>query len=70
MVRAQSQAGLGASLEAPVSIPATRFEHLPLGQLSLDPRAGIGPDEAAAIALYSNPALRSIRDRRRLAVAQ
>jgi len=36
----------------------------------LDPRTGIGPDEAATIALYSNPALRSIRDRRRLAVAQ
>jgi outer membrane protein TolC len=36
----------------------------------LDPRTGIGPDEAATIALYSNPALRFIRDRRRLAVAQ
>jgi outer membrane protein TolC len=36
----------------------------------LDPRAGIGPDEAATIALYSNPALRAIRDRRGLAVAQ
>jgi outer membrane protein TolC len=36
----------------------------------LDPRGGIGPDEAATIALYSNPALRAIRDRRGLAVAQ
>src|SRR5260370_11358152 len=70
IVRAQSEARLGVSLEAPVRIPATRFEHLPLGPLSLDPRTGIGPDEAATIALYSNPALRSIRDRRRLAVAQ
>jgi outer membrane protein, heavy metal efflux system len=70
VVRAQSEARLGASHEAPVRISATRFEHLPLGPLSLDPRTGIGPDEAATIALYSNPALRSIRDRRRLAVAQ
>jgi hypothetical protein len=60
-VGAQSEAGLGASLEAPVTIPATRFEHLPLGPLSLDPRTGIGPDDAATIALYSNPALRAIR---------
>ena len=70
IVRAQSEGRLGASLEGPVRIPATRFEYLPLGPLSLDPRTGIGPDEAATIALYSNPALRSIRDRRRLAVAQ
>ncbi len=70
IVRAQSETGPGASLSGRVTIPVTRFEHLPLGQLSLDPRTGIGPDEAATIALYSNPALRSIRDRRRLAVAQ
>jgi outer membrane protein TolC len=36
----------------------------------VDVRHGIGPDEAAAIALYSNPALRAIRDRRGLAAAQ
>ena len=70
IMRAQSETGPGASLEPRLRIPATRFEHLPLGQLSLDPRIGIGPDEAATIALYSNPALRSIRDRRRLAIAQ
>jgi outer membrane protein TolC len=69
-VRAQSETGPGASLEARVRIPATHFEHLPLGPLSLDPRGGIGPDEAATIALYSNPALRAVRDRRGLAVAQ
>src|SRR5881275_31147 len=69
-MHAQSETGPGASLEPRLRIPATRFEHLPLGQLSLDPRIGIGPDEAATIALYSNPALRSIRDRRRLAIAQ
>ena len=70
VVRAQSERRLGAALEAPVRIPAARFEHLSLGPLSLDPRAGIGPDEAATIALYSNPALRAVRDRRGLAVAQ
>lgn len=36
----------------------------------VDLRNGIGPDEAATIALYSNPALRAIRDRRGLAAAQ
>src|SRR5437867_10130024 len=36
-------------------------------QLSIDLRSGIGPDDAATIALYSNPALRAIRDRRGLA---
>jgi outer membrane protein TolC len=36
----------------------------------VDVRHGIGPDEAAAISLYSNPALRAIRDRRGLAAAQ
>ena len=51
-------------------IPAARFEHVSPGPLSLDPRTGIGPDEAATIALYSNLALRGIRDRRGLAVAQ
>jgi cobalt-zinc-cadmium efflux system outer membrane protein len=70
IVRAQSETGPGASLEARATIPATRYEHLPLGPLSLDPRTGIGPDEAATIALYSNPALRAVRDRRGLAVAQ
>src|SRR6266576_5435277 len=69
-LRAQSERRLGAALEAPVRVPAARFEHLSPGPLSLDPRTGIGPDEAATIALYSNPALRAIRDRRGLAVAQ
>ncbi len=69
-VLGQSETRLGAALDAPVRIPATRFEHLPLDPLLLDPRIGIGPDEAAMIALYSNPALRAIRDRRGLAIAQ
>jgi outer membrane protein TolC len=69
-VLGQSETRLGAALDAPVRIPATRFEHLPLDPLLLDPRIGIGPDEGAMIALYSNPALRAIRDRRGLAIAQ
>src|SRR5205807_7814020 len=39
-------------------------------QLAVDLRRGIGPDDAATIALYSNPALRAIRHRRGLAAAQ
>ncbi len=51
-------------------IPASRIRgpDIPLQIVNL--RQGIGPDEAATIALYSNPALRAIRDRRRLAAAQ
>ncbi len=70
VARAQLETRSGTAEEARVRIPATHFEHLPLGPLPLDPSTGIGPDEAAAVALYSNPALRSIRDRRGLAVAQ
>jgi cobalt-zinc-cadmium efflux system outer membrane protein len=70
VLRAQSERRLDAALEAPVRILAARFEHVSPGPLSLDPRTGIGPDEAATIALYSNPALRAIRGRRGLAVAQ
>jgi cobalt-zinc-cadmium efflux system outer membrane protein len=58
------------SSEKILRVPAARFRNRVPEQLSLDPRRGIGPDEAAAIALYSNPALRAIRDRRGLAVAQ
>src|SRR3989449_3396081 len=51
-------------------IPAGRI-HGPVAQpLVVDLAKGIGPDEAATIALFSNPALRAIRDRRGLASAQ
>jgi len=53
-----------------VRVPASRFQNHSPESLSVDLRSGIGPDDAAAIALYSNPALRAIRDRRRLAAAQ
>src|SRR5947208_13200838 len=51
-------------------IPASRIRNPQLKSQVMDFRVGIGPDEAATIALYSNPALRAIRDRRGLAVAQ
>ena len=53
-----------------VRVPASRFQNRSPESLSVDLRSGIGPDDAAAIALYSNPALRAIRDRRGLAAAQ
>ena len=51
-------------------IPASRFDSAAPDPVVVNPRVGVGPDEAAAIALYSNPALRAIRDRRGLAAAQ
>jgi cobalt-zinc-cadmium efflux system outer membrane protein len=51
-------------------VPTSRLQNHSPEQLSVDLRRGIGPDDAAAIALYSNPALRAIRDRRGLAAAQ
>ena len=60
----------GAPIETMLRIPASRFQNRSPEQLSIDLRRGIGPDDAATIALYSNPALRAIRDRRGLAAAQ
>jgi cobalt-zinc-cadmium efflux system outer membrane protein len=51
-------------------IPASRIRGPEIPSQIVDLRQGIGPDEAATIALYSNPALRAIRDRRGLAGAQ
>jgi outer membrane protein TolC len=51
-------------------IPASHISDSRLDSLPFDLRRGIGPDEAAIVASYLNPALRSIRDRRGLAVAQ
>src|SRR5216117_1513439 len=67
---AESPMQATAAVETMLRIPASRFQNKSPEQLSLDLRRGIGPDEAATIALYSNPALRAIRDRRRLASAQ
>src|SRR5438034_16740 len=60
----------GAPIETMLRIPASRFQNRSLEELHVDLRSGIGPDDAAAIALYSNTALRAIRDRRGLAAAQ
>ena len=51
-------------------VPASRLQNHLQEQLAVDLRRGIGPDDAATIALYSNPSLRAIRDRRGLATAQ
>jgi cobalt-zinc-cadmium efflux system outer membrane protein len=58
-----------AAAEA-MRIPASRIHSREVLSQIVDLRRGIGPDEAATIALYSNPALRAIRDRRGLAAAQ
>jgi hypothetical protein len=51
-------------------IPASRFNDPTLKSQVVDLRSGIGPDEAATIAVYANPALRAIRNGRGLAAAQ
>ena len=69
-VRAESPVQAMPSIETIFRVPASRFQKRPPESLSIDLRRGIGPDDAATIALYSNPALRAIRDRRGLAAAQ
>jgi len=69
-LRAEPPVQAVPSREKIFRVPATRFQNRSPGQLFIDVARGIGPDEAAAIALYSNPALRAIRDRRGLAAAQ
>src|ERR1700731_4161455 len=51
-------------------VPSSRMPETRLESLEFDLRRGLGPDEAGVIAAYLNPALRSTRDRRGLAVAQ
>ena len=51
-------------------VPSSRMPDTRVESLEFDLRRGIGPDEASVIAAYLNPALRSTRDRRGLAVAQ
>src|SRR5206468_12041198 len=69
-LRAESPLQAVPSIETILRVPASHFQSQSPEQLAVDLRRGIGPDDAATIALYSNPALRAIRDRRRLAVAQ
>src|SRR6266566_5182010 len=69
-LRAESPMPSATTAEMAVRVPTSRLRNQRLQPLLIDIRKGIGPDEAATIALYSNPALRAIRDRRGLAVAQ
>src|SRR5205823_11955083 len=69
-VCAESPIQSAPAIETTLRISISRFQNQSSEQLSVDLRRGIGPDEAAAIALYSNPALRAFRDRRGLAAAQ
>jgi cobalt-zinc-cadmium efflux system outer membrane protein len=70
MSASQAERPMEQASDTPVRIPASEIHNVALKPAILDPRNGIGPDEAATIALYSNPALRAIRDRRGLAIAQ
>lgn len=51
-------------------VPRTRIATDNLASLPIDPRRGIGPDDAAIIATYLSPALRVARDRHGAAIAQ
>lgn len=63
-----------AALQAPdrehLRIEAQRLRHPLLEPLAIDPRAGLGPEQAAVLAVLANPDLRAIRDQRALASAQ
>src|SRR5213593_4104654 len=67
---AESPMQATAAVETMLRIPASRFQNRSREQLSIDLGRGIGPDDAATIALYSNHAFLAIRDRRGLAAAQ
>ena len=69
-LRAETPMQFATTAETAVRVPTSRLQNQRLEPLLIDIRKGIGPDEAATIALYSNPALRAIRDRRGHAVAQ
>jgi outer membrane protein, heavy metal efflux system len=69
-LRAESPMQTAGEAELMLRVPASRFQNRSSEDLHVDLAKGIGPDEAATIALFSNPALRSIRDRRGLATAQ
>src|SRR5713101_1053946 len=68
--RAESPMQSTPAIESMLRVPTAHLQNHSPEQLSVDLRRGIGPDAAAAIALFLNPALRSIRDRRGLASAQ
>jgi outer membrane protein TolC len=53
-----------------IRIAAAELDHPILKPIEIDDRDGISPDEAAVVAVLSNPALRAIRSRRGIAGAQ
>lgn len=56
--------------EKTLQLEAAQIQHPSLRAVRIDFRDGIGPDEAALIAVLMNPTLRADRDRRGLAQAQ
>ena len=59
----------GPSMEK-VRVHAKMIKHPILKPIDFDDRDGISPDEAAILAVLANPALRAIRDRREVSMAQ
>ncbi|HEY2123612.1 MAG TPA: TolC family protein [Chthoniobacterales bacterium] len=53
-----------------LQIAAVQLHHPLLAPVSLDLRSGLGPDQAAVLAVLLNPKLRADRDRRGVAAAQ
>jgi hypothetical protein len=53
-----------------LQIAAAQLHHPLLAPVPLNLRSGIGPDQAAILAVILNPKLRADRDRRGLAAAQ
>jgi hypothetical protein len=53
-----------------LEIAAAQLHHPLLAPVPLNLRSGIGPDQAAILAVILNPKLRADRDRRSLAAAQ
>jgi cobalt-zinc-cadmium efflux system outer membrane protein len=71
---ALSQSAVRQRLQMPsekaLRIDATKIHHPLLAQVPLNFKNGIGPDQAAVLAVILNPTLRANRDRRGLAGAQ
>src|SRR5207247_10013382 len=68
-LRAESPIQAASSSVRIFRVPASRLQNRPSEQLSVDLRRGSMPDDAAAIAPSSTPALGAIRDHRRLPAA-
>lgn len=66
----QIDAALAQPAWQSLRIASTNFHHPLLKHVVLDERDGISPDEAAIIAVISNPQLRAARNERGLAAAQ